>query len=93
MGCAIYRTDRVVPIKVKEYLCEIQTVHSIWNEMPGRMLRHRVIAQCARLAFGVSVPEQKIQRQNSPQSKPVKSMVNKGAQNSRGEKLKILLTK
>ena len=58
MGCAIYRHDRVVPIEVKEYLCKIQTEHSIWKEMPRRMLRHRVIAQCARLAFGVSVPEQ-----------------------------------
>ena len=57
MGCVIYRTDRVVPIEVKEYLCEIQTEHSIWKDMPRRMLRHRVIAQCARLAFGVSVPE------------------------------------
>ena len=57
MGCAIYRSDRVVPTEVKEYLCEIQTEHSIWKEMPRRMLRHRVIAQCARLAFGVSVPE------------------------------------
>ena len=57
MGCTIYRNDRVVPIEVKEYLCEIQTEHSIWNEMPRRMLRHRVLAQCARLAFGVSVPE------------------------------------
>jgi hypothetical protein len=59
MRCAIYRSDRVVPIEVKEYLCEIQTEHSIWNDMPRRMLRHRVIAQCARLAFGVSVPERK----------------------------------
>jgi len=57
MGCAIYRNDRVVPIEVKEYLCEIQTEHSIWKEMPRRMLRHRVIAQCARLAFGISLPE------------------------------------
>jgi len=59
MGCIIYRTDRVVPIEVKEYLCEIQTMHSIWKDMPRRMLRHRVIAQCARLAFGISVPENK----------------------------------
>jgi hypothetical protein len=57
IGCAIYRNDRVVPIEVKEYLCEIQTEHSIWKNMPRRMLRHRVIAQCARLAFGISVPE------------------------------------
>ena len=57
MGCAIYRNDRVIPIEVKEYLCEIQTEHSIWREMPRRMLRHRVVAQCARLAFGIPVPE------------------------------------
>lgn len=57
MKCIIYRKDRVVPIEVKEYLSEIQTEHSIWKDMPRRMLRHRVIAQCARLAFGVSVPE------------------------------------
>ena len=57
IGCAIHRNDRVIPTEVKEYLCEIQTEHSIWKEMPRRMLRHRVIAQCARLAFGVSVPE------------------------------------
>jgi hypothetical protein len=57
MGCAIYRNDRVVPIEVKEYLCEIQTEHSVWKDMPRRMLRHRVIAQCARLAFGISIPE------------------------------------
>jgi hypothetical protein len=57
MGCAIYRNDRVVPIEVKEYLCEIQTEHSIWKEKPRRMLRHRVIVQCSRLAFGVSVTD------------------------------------
>jgi hypothetical protein len=57
MGCAIYHNDRVVPIEVKEYLSEIKTEHSIWKDMPKRMLRHRVLAQCARLAFGVSVPE------------------------------------
>ena len=59
MGCAIYRNDRVVPIEVKEYLCEIKTEHSIWKDMPRRMLRYRVIAQCARLAFGASTPDEK----------------------------------
>jgi hypothetical protein len=67
MGCAIYRNDRVVPIEVKEYLCEIQTEHSIWKYMPRRMLRHRVIAQCARLAFGISVPEIIINKKNQQQ--------------------------
>jgi len=95
MGCAIYRNDRVVPIEVKEYLREIQTEHSIWKEMPRRMLRHRVIAQCARLAFGVSVPEQKVSekqftklatKKTAEKDKKIKAMEN------RSEKLKRLLS-
>jgi len=75
MGCAIYRNDRVVPIEVKEYLCEIQTEHSIWKEMPRRMLRHRVLAQCARLAFGVSVPEIKQSLSKSSPRNVVKDQI------------------
>lgn len=74
MGCAIYRSDRVVPIEVKEHLCEMQTEHSIWKEMPRRMLLHRVIAQCARLAFGISEPEQVLQLINTNIPKPSKDM-------------------
>ena len=57
MGCAIYRTDRVRPIEVKEYFTEMKTEHAAWQQMPRRMLRHRAMQQCARLAFGITVPE------------------------------------
>ena len=57
MGCAIYRTDRVKPIEVKEYFAEMKTEHIAWQQMPRRMLRHRAMQQCARLAFGITVPE------------------------------------
>ena len=57
MGCAIYRTDRVKPIVVKEYFTEMKTEHAAWQQMPRRMLRHRAMQQCARLAFGITVPE------------------------------------
>ena len=57
MGCAIYRTDRVKPIEVKEYFSEMKTEHAAWQQMPRRMLRHRAMQQCARLAFGITVPE------------------------------------
>ena len=57
MGCAIYRTDRVRPIEVKEYFSEMKTEHAAWQQMPRRMLRHRAMQQCARLAFGITVPE------------------------------------
>jgi len=57
MGCAIYRTDRVKPIAVREYFSEMKTEHAAWQQMPRRMLRHRAMQQCARLAFGITVPE------------------------------------
>jgi hypothetical protein len=57
MSCTIYRTDRVKPITVKEYLVELKTEHPCWQMMPRRMLRHRAMQQCARLAFGITVPE------------------------------------
>ena len=57
MGCTIYRTDRVKPIEIKEYFTEMKTEHAAWQQMPRRMLRHRAMQQCARLAFGITVPE------------------------------------
>jgi hypothetical protein len=57
MECTIYRNDRILPIVVKEYLEEVMTNHPSWQQMPRRMLRHRVIQQCARLAFGISAKE------------------------------------
>lgn len=57
MECTIYRNDRILPIVVKEYLEEVMTNHPSWLQMPRRMLRHRVIQQCARLAFGISAQE------------------------------------
>ena len=53
MECTIYRHDRILPIVVKEYLDEVKTDHPSRQQMPRRMLRHRVIQQCARLAFGI----------------------------------------
>jgi hypothetical protein len=55
--CCIYRHDRILPIVVKEYLVELQTTQENWQKMPRRMLRHRAIQQCIRLAFGISTPD------------------------------------
>ena len=57
MGCTIYRTDRIKPIVIREYFAEMKTEHIAWQQMPRRMLRHRAMQQCARLAFGITVPE------------------------------------
>ena len=59
MECSIYRADLIQPITVREYYAELKTDHPIWMQMPRRMLRHKTLQQCARLAFGISVPELK----------------------------------
>lgn len=50
--CTIYGKDRSHPIVIREYLEEVKGDQVIWQKMPRRMLRHRVMQQCARLAIG-----------------------------------------
>jgi hypothetical protein len=50
--CSIYRRDRIIPITVREYLIEVRSEKEIWQKMPRRMLRHRALQQCVRLAMG-----------------------------------------
>jgi len=49
--CSIYRRDRTVPTTVREYLMEVRGENAIWQKMPRRMLRHRALQQCVRLAI------------------------------------------
>ena len=49
--CSIYRKDREVPTTVREYLTEVKGENEIWKKMPRRMLRHRALQQCVRLAI------------------------------------------
>ena len=51
MECTIYRKDRTVPTTVREYLTEVRGENPIWQKMPRRMLRHRALQQCVRLAI------------------------------------------
>ena len=50
--CTIYRKDRKHPIQVTEYLEECKRGTQPWQSHPKRMLRHKAMIQCARLAFG-----------------------------------------
>ena len=50
--CVIYRKDRAHPIKLKEYMAECKRPVGPWQSHPRRMLRHKAMIQCARLAFG-----------------------------------------
>lgn len=51
--CAIYRKDRKHPTKITEYLAECIRKTEPWQQMPRRMLRHKAIMQCARVAFSI----------------------------------------
>ncbi|MDM8751800.1 phage recombination protein Bet [Morganella morganii] len=50
--CKIYRKDRNHPTSVTEYMSECNRGTQPWKSHPKRMLRHKAMIQCARLAFG-----------------------------------------
>lgn len=51
--CIIYRKDRKHPVRVTEYMAECRRDGvGPWKSHPRRMLRHKAMIQCARLAFG-----------------------------------------
>ena len=52
--CSIFRRDRIMPITVREYFIEVRRDQDIWRKMPRRMLRHRALQQCVRLAIAGS---------------------------------------
>jgi phage recombination protein Bet len=57
--CVIHRKDRSHPIKAREYMVECKRETQPWKSHPRRMLRHKAMIQCARLAFGyVGIYEQ-----------------------------------
>lgn len=50
--CKIFRKDRSRPTTVTEYMAECKGSSGPWKSHPSRMLRHRALIQCARIAFG-----------------------------------------
>ncbi|MGP9797073.1 phage recombination protein Bet [Halomonas sp. 86] len=54
--CWIHRSDLAKPVKIREFLDETyRYTGSIrpWQTHPKRMLRHKALIQCARIAFGL----------------------------------------
>lgn len=49
----IYVKGRSHPVTITEYFEECHRNTPPWNGMPRRMLRHKTIMQCARIAFGL----------------------------------------
>lgn len=50
--CKMYRKDRGHHIAITEYMSECKRNVGPWQSHPKRMLRHKAMIQCARLAFG-----------------------------------------
>ena len=50
--CVMYRKDRTHPTKVRERMSECRRSTPPWQSHPTRMLRHKAMIQCARIAFG-----------------------------------------
>lgn len=50
--CTMYRKDRAHPTVVTEYMQECWRKTGPWESHPRRMLRHKTLIQCARIAFG-----------------------------------------
>jgi phage recombination protein Bet len=50
--CTIHRKDRQFPTTAREWLSECRRDTGPWKSHPRRMLRHKALIQCARIAFG-----------------------------------------
>lgn len=50
--CSIKLKSRILPIAIKEYFSECRRDSSPWKSHPRRMLRHKALIQCARIALG-----------------------------------------
>lgn len=52
--CKLTIKGRAQPVEVTEYFEECYRDTDPWRTMPRRMLRHKALSQCARVAFGFS---------------------------------------
>jgi len=74
--CKIYRKDRSHAISVTEYDSECNRKSGPWASHPKRMLRHKALIQCARLAMGYvgiydeDEAERIIEKDITPKDKP-----------------------
>lgn len=52
--CIIYKKKSSHPVKIEEFYDECKRPTEPWKTMPRRMLRHKALMQCARVAFGLA---------------------------------------
>lgn len=93
--CTIWRKDRSRPIKVREHMAECKRGTGPWQSHPRRMLRHKALIQCARLAFGFAGihDQDEAERiiESTAQVVSVQTPAQAPAQASRTEQAKALL--
>ena len=84
MECTIYQSDQAIATTVREYLSEVMNDSEIWKKMPRRMLRHRTLQQCARLAMGIVMKgsEEKDLENLHPKNTPLTQVIS-NAQSSK----------
>lgn len=51
--CIIWIKDRNHPVKITEYYAECFRDTEPWRQMPSRLLRHKAVKECGRVAFGI----------------------------------------
>lgn len=64
--CTIHVEGWRTPCVVTEYLSECRRRTDPWQSMPTRMLRHRALIQCARVAFGLGLSDAEDVRADEP---------------------------
>lgn len=89
--CTIYRKDRSHPTIVREYMIEVRRETGPWKSHPRRMLRHKTLIQCARIALGFSGIYDEDEAARIAAGEAV--LVNLPPQASRTEQAKALLGK
>ena len=81
MECSIYRRDREVATTIREYMGEVNLMSGAWITHPRRMLRHKCLIQCAKLAFGFPL-SLTIESNNLPASAKSSNKLPKGINQS-----------
>ena len=53
VACSVFWEGFACPWVVREWASEHRSLHESWLNHPRRMLRHKALTQCARLALGI----------------------------------------
>jgi hypothetical protein len=53
VACSVFWEGFTCPWVVREWASEHRSLHESWLNYPRRMLRHKALTQCARLALGI----------------------------------------